>query len=159
MLANVVEQLLLPVVERGLGDAQLVRDLTFVEALCGQAEDLTSVGHDAVQILQQAGQHELVHDAILKGGALIRNVVAKFAVLGMVTPCVDNAVHAEYIAGKLVNAVAAVAGAFRVVVSAAAMITPGAVAFVRYPAGVVEVGLLRNGDQFLANGDVVLFLA
>ncbi|MPN46622.1 hypothetical protein SDC9_194213 [bioreactor metagenome] len=55
----------------------------------------------------------------------------------MIAVSLDEAVHVEDIAGNLVNAMAAVAVALCEIGIPAAMIAPGAITLVRYPAGVV----------------------
>lgn len=158
MLSDIVEQLVFPIAERGLADPQFGSDLALGEAVCDQTEDLTTVRHDAVQVLQQTGQHKLVHNAVFKWGALIRDVKPKAAILSMVAFCVDDAVDIKDIAWNLVDAVAAVAIALGEVVVAAAVISPGTITFVRYPAGVIKIGFFRYRDQLLADGDVTLLL-
>ncbi|MPN46621.1 hypothetical protein SDC9_194212 [bioreactor metagenome] len=80
MMSDVIKEFVFSVAERGLADSQLGSDLTFGEAVRDEAEDLPAIGQDAVQVLQQAGQHKLVHNAVFEGRLFIRDVYAKVAI-------------------------------------------------------------------------------
>lgn len=90
--------------------------------------------------------------------ARMRDEFLKVAILDMVAVCVDDAVHIEDIAWNLVDAMTTVAVALGVVIVAAAVIAPGTITLICHPAGVVQVGFFRYGDQVLAVGDVTLLL-
>lgn len=139
MLTNIIEQLVLPVVERRLADAQFIGNLALGEAVGDQAEDSAAVGHDTVQILEQARQHELIHNAVFEGCARIGYVKAEVTILGVIAVRADDAVYIEDIAGDLVDTVAAVAIALGVIVAAAAVVAAGLVALFRHPTRVIQV--------------------
>lgn len=76
----------------------------------------------------------------------------------MIAVGVDLGIRVKDVAGDLVFAQTTVARAFSVIGATTAVVAAGAVALVGNPAGVVQVSLLRDGYEFLANRDITLLL-